>query len=98
MNLETRFSSLASSMVQVISPEFPLKSTGFFPGKHSIYILLLKMKDIRNFVLQNFLLVFDAEQVYLKLQVTNLNNEEVTVNHKPQTVANTRKKFENPKP
>ena len=36
------------------------------------------MKDFWNFD-------FDAEQVYLKLQVTNLKNKEVTVNPKPQT-------------
>ena len=56
------------------------------------------MKDFRNFVLHNCILVFDAEQVYLKLQVTNLKNKEVTVvDPKPRTL----KKnwvFENPKP
>ena len=44
------------------------------------------MKDFRNFVLDNCILVFDAEQVYLKLQVTNLQNEEVTVRPKPQNL------------
>ena len=44
------------------------------------------MKDFRNFVLHNCILVFDAEQVYLKLQVINLKNKEVTVNPKPQTL------------
>ena len=48
--------------------------------------LVLKIKDFRNFILHNCILVFDAEQVYLKLQVTNLKNKEVTVNHKPQTL------------
>ena len=42
------------------------------------------MKDFRNFVPHNCILVFDAEQVYLKLQVINLKNKEVTVNPKPQ--------------
>ena len=37
-------------------------------------------------VLHNCILVFDAEQVYLKLQVINLKNKEVTVNLKPQTL------------
>ena len=64
----------------------PLQLTGFFPRKHLIHFLVLKMKDFRNFVLHNCILVFDAEQVNLKLQVTNLKNNEVTVNPKPQTL------------
>ena len=48
------------------------------------------MKDFRDFVLDTCILVFDAEQVYLKLQATNLKNKEVTVNPKvgpqPQTL------------
>ena len=63
--------------IQVISPDFPLELTGFFPGKHLIQFLMLKMKDFWNFVLDNCILDFDAEQVYLKLQVTNLKNNEV---------------------
>ena len=51
-----------------------------------------------EFILQNCNLILDAEQVYLKLQVTNLKNKEVTVvDPKPRTL----KKnwvFENPKP
>ena len=70
----------------MISPDFSLELTGFFPGKHLIHFLVLKMKDSRNFVLDNCILEFDAEQVYLKLQVTNLKNDEVTVNPKPQTL------------
>ena len=70
----------------VISPDFPLESTGFFPGKHLIHFLVLKMKDFRNFVLDNCILDFDAEQVYLKPQVINLKNKEVTGNPKPQTL------------
>ena len=65
------------------SPDFPLELTGFFPGKHSIHFLVLKMKDFWNSVLDNCILVFDGEQVYLKLQ---LKNKEVTVNPKPQTL------------
>ena len=45
-----------------------------------------KMKDVRNFTLHKCILIFDTEQVYLKLQVTNLKNKEVTVNPKPQTL------------
>ena len=48
------------------------------------------MKDFWNFVPHNCILVFDAEQVYLKLQVTNLKNKEVTVNPKPQTLEQNR--------
>ena len=48
--------------------------SGFFPGKHLIQFLVLKIKDFRNFVLDNCILVFDAEQVYLKVQVINLKN------------------------
>ena len=36
----------------VISPDFSLELTGFFPGKHFIHFLVLKMMDFRNFVLQ----------------------------------------------
>ena len=81
----------------VISPDFPLELTGFFPRKHLIHFLVLKMKDFRNFVLDNCILDFDVEQVYLKPQVTNLKNKEVTANPKPQTLE---KKwfFENPLP
>ena len=61
----------------VISPDFSLELTGFFQGKHLIHFLVLKMKDFWNFVLDNCILDFDAEQVYLKLQVTNLKNNEV---------------------
>ena len=81
----------------VISPDFPLESTGFFPGKHLIHFLVLKMKDFRNFVQDNCILDFDAEQVYLKPQVTNLKNKEVTVNPKPQTLEKNWF-FENPIP
>ena len=61
----------------VIFPDFPLELTGFFPEKHLIQFLVLKMKDFRNFVLDNCILDFDAEQVYLKLQVTNLKNNKL---------------------
>ena len=55
------------------------------------------MKDFRNFVLDNCILDFNAEQVYLKLQVTNLKKNEVTVNPNTQTLEKIWF-FENPKP
>ena len=55
------------------------------------------MEDFRNFVLDDCILDFDTEQVYLKLQVTNLKNKEVTVNPKPQTLEKSWF-FENPVP
>ena len=55
------------------------------------------MKDFRKFVLHNCILVFDAEQVYLKLQVTNLKNKKVTVNPKTPTLEKNWF-FENPIP
>ena len=61
----------------VILPDFPLELTGFFLGKHLIRFLVLKMKDLRNFVLDNCILDFDAEQVYLKRQVINLKNKKL---------------------
>ena len=70
----------------VICPDFSLESTGFFPGKQFIHFLVLKMNEFRDFVLHNCILVFDSEQVYLKLQVTNLKNKEAAVNPKPQTL------------
>ena len=81
----------------MIYPEFPLELTGFFSGKHLIQSLVLKRKDFRNFVLHDCILVFDAEQVYLKLQDINLKNREVTVNPKPQNLGKNWF-FENPIP
>ena len=81
----------------MISPNFSLKLTVCFRGKHLNYFLVLKMKDFWNFVLHNCILDFDAEQVYLKPQVINLKNKEVTVNPKPQTLEKNWF-FENPKP
>ena len=70
----------------MLSPDFPLYLTGFFPGKHLIHFLVLKIKDYGNFVLHSCILVFDAEQVYLKLQVTNVKYKEVSAHPKPQTL------------
>ena len=76
---------LVSRQGYVISPDFPLELTGFFPGKHLIHFLVLKMKDFRNFILDNCILDFDAEQVYLNPQVTNLKTRKLqqTLNSKP---------------
>ena len=70
------------------SPDFLLELTGFFPRKHLIHFLVHTAQDegFLNFVLHNCILVFDAEPVYLELQVTNLKNKEVTVNPKPETL------------
>ena len=70
----------------MIHPDFSLYLTGFFQGKHLIQFLANKMKDFWNFVLQNCILIVDAEQGYLKPQVTNVKNREVTANPKPQTL------------
>ena len=68
---------------QIFSSNWP----DFFSGKHLIHFLVLKMRDFWNFVLHNCILVFDAEQVYLKLQIINLKNKELEVaNPKPQTL------------
>ena len=42
------------------------------------------MQNFRNFVLHNCIVIFDAEQVYLKVQITNFKNKEVTTN--PRTI------------
>ena len=56
------------------------------------------MKDFRNFVLDNCILIFDAGQVFLKLQA-NLKNKEAAVKPKPQTLEkNLNWCFENPIP
>ena len=81
----------------MISPDFPLELTTFFPGKNLIHFLVLKMKNFWNLVLDNCIIYFDAEQVYLKPQVINLKNKEVTVNPKPQTLEKNWF-FENPIP
>ena len=55
------------------------------------------MKDFWNFVFHNWILVFEAEQVYLKLQVISLKNMEVTENPKPLSLEKNWF-FENPIP
>ena len=56
----------------VIYPDIPLDLTGF-------------SLELRDFDLDNCILIFYAEQVYLKLQVTNIKNEEVTAKPTLQT-------------
>ena len=51
-----------------------------FPGRHLIQFLANKIQEFQNFVLHNCILIFDAEQVYLKPQVTKINNKEVAAN------------------
>ena len=58
--------------------------SNFFPGKYSIQFLVIKMQIFRKSVLPNCIAIFDAEQVYLKPQVTNVKNKEVTANPKHQ--------------
>ena len=72
----------------MIYPDFPLDLTRFVLGKHLILYLANEMQDhdFRNFVLHNCILNFDAEQVYLKPQVTYVKNKELTANPKPQTL------------
>ena len=52
--------------------------------KHLIQFLAYEMQDFRNFVLQNRILIFDAEQVCLKPQVFNFKNKEVTATLMPK--------------
>ena len=80
---------LLLSQCPVIYSDFPLDLTGFFSAKLLIQFLADKMQDIRNFVLHYFILVFDAVKVHLRLQVTNVSNQEVTAKHKPQTLEKT---------
>ena len=74
------------SIDSMISPDFRLSLTGFFSLKLLIHFLVLKIKNFRNSVLRNCVLVFDAKQVFLNLQVINLKNNEVPVNPKLQTL------------
>ena len=65
----------------------------FFPRSDKIFswealdpFLGAQDEGFRNFVLHKCILVFDSEQVYSKLQATNLKNKEVTLNPKPQAL------------
>ena len=77
----------------MIFSDFSLDLTRFFFGEaldqKLIQFLANKMQVFRNFVLNcilNCILNFDAEQGYLKLQVTNVKNKEVTANPNTQTL------------
>ena len=84
-------STYAAALTLPHCPHFPLKSTAFFLGKHLIHFLDNKMQDFRDFVLHNCILNFYSEQVYVKPQVSNFKNKEVT--SKPQS-PNPRKRNE----
>ena len=48
---------------------FSPRNDRIFPREALDPFLVLEMKNFRNFVLHDYILVFDAEQVYLKPQV-----------------------------
>ena len=48
------------------------------------HFLANKMQDCRKFVLHNCILIFDAEPVYLKPQVNNVNNKELPETQNPR--------------
>ena len=48
---------------------------------------IFSQRDARFFVLHNCILIFDAEQVYLKPQVSNFMNKEVKEDPNPQTLS-----------
>ena len=70
----------------VIFPDFLLNLTGFFQGKHLMPFYANVMYNFGNLVLHNCTVIFDAERVYWKLQVTKFKNKEVIANSKPQTL------------
>ena len=45
------------------------------------------MQDFWNFVVHNCIFNLDAEQIYFKLQVTNVKDKKGTANPKPQILA-----------
>ena len=86
--------SKAAPILQVIYPDFPLNSTVFFPLETLYPILAYKTQMLFHITVFSF---FDAEQVYLKIQVTNVKNKEVTANPKPPTLEKNWS-FKNPNP
>ena len=52
--------------------------------KHLIQFLANKIQDFWDFVLHSCIPIFDAEQVYLKPEITNFKNKEATANPKPK--------------
>ena len=65
-----------------ISRFFPRNDRVFFGGTLNPFFGA-QDEGFSEFRLDNRILVFDAEQVYLMLQVINLKNKEVTLNPKP---------------
>ena len=59
-------------LLPVISPDFSLELTGFFPSKHFIHFLVLKMKDFRNFVLDNCILTLNKFTSSLKSSISRI--------------------------
>ena len=72
--------------------------TKILPGKHLIQFLANTMQEFWNFDLHSCLVIFDAEQVWM-LQVTNFQNNQVTVTAKPKfQTLHKDWSFKNPKP
>ena len=80
-----------------LSRFFPRFDRIFFSGKHLSQFFSYQDADFRNLVLHKCIVIFNAEQVDLNLQVTNFKNKEVTANTQPQTLEK-RWYFENSKP
>ena len=77
-----RVGSLGQGDISRFSPQIDR----IFPGEALNQFFGALDEGFLDFVLDNCILDFDAEPVYLKLQVTNLKNNEVTVNPKTQTL------------
>ena len=50
--------------------------------KHLFHFLVLKMKDFRNFILHNCIIILTRN----KFQVTNFKNKKATAKFKPETL------------
>ena len=74
--------------LQVICPDVFLNLTGFFPERYLSNFSLTSCRIFRIpfYIVHTWMLIFDAEQVYLKLQVTILKNKEDTANSKSKTL------------
>ena len=82
MGLKHRERRVVGSCELVIYLDFPFDLTGIFSGKHLIQYKANKLPNFWKFILHDCILIFDAEQVYLKHQVTNFKNR-VRVNPNP---------------
>ena len=71
MGLKHRERRVVGSCELVIYLDFPFDLTGIFSGKHLIQYKANKLPNFWKFILHDCILIFDAEQVYLKHQVTN---------------------------